>query len=162
MSRLLENIKLPPQLQNQKYNDLEMTLAKILVMQEYLNREKRRIYNLISPEEIKHVENSLDSLSADVDQSERFPEYLSVRDVSKLTGLAPQVVRRHCASGKYEAEQVAGENSTWRIKPDYFMKLSNWDKFLKEREEEAKRSKNAARIALQFWGDETSASIVEE
>lgn len=87
------------------------------------------------------------------------PEFLSVRDISKLTGLAPQIIRRNCLNGKYEAEQIIGENGAWRIKSEQFMHFSKWDSFLKERESEIENSKNIVEHALELWEGEGPVDI---
>ncbi|QQZ62918.1 hypothetical protein JI735_10570 [Paenibacillus sonchi] len=124
-----------------------------------LKLREEQIVSLLSEEALRKVDASI--LSADQINSfdptpvtPSVPEYLSVRDVSRLTGLVPQVIRRHCANGKWEAEQVAGEKSTWRIKPEPFMKLSNWGTFLRGCREELESSKKLADHALALWDGE--------
>lgn len=144
-----------------QYSDAGITLAKIRILQEALRIQEAQISMTLSDTDLKEVEASVESIPMTIEvidslvsEPPNMPEFLSVRDVSKLTGRVPQVIRRHCASGKYEAEQVAGENGTWRIKPEQFMHLSNWDAFLKERESEIQNSKKVVDHALALWEGE--------
>ncbi|MFB9276331.1 hypothetical protein [Cohnella cellulosilytica] len=159
MSKVLGYVTLPKSAENRLHSEAEITLAKIRLLQSELRLREAQVVPLLSEETLREVEESVKSVypmnfSDSALSLPIVPEYLSVRDVSKLTGLVPQVVRRHCANGKWEAEQVAGEHSTWRIKPEPFMKFSNWETFLKEREREMKGSKKIVDHALELWDGE--------
>jgi hypothetical protein len=159
MSKVLGYVTLPQSAERRLHSEAEITLAKIRLLQSELRLQEAQVVPLLSEATLREVEESVLSVHPmsffdPTPATPNVPEYLSVRDVSKLTGLVPQIVRRHCAKGKWEAEQVAGENSTWRIKPEPFMKLSNWEAFLREREEERERSKKIVDHALALWDGE--------
>lgn len=81
-------------------------------------------------------------------------EFLSIRDVSKLTGLTPQIIRRHCANGKIKAFQIVGANSKWRIETEQFSNLPTWERFQMERNERFERSAEVAKIAKKMWEEQ--------
>lgn len=169
MTGVLGFVTLPQAAERQLRSDAGITLAKIRLLQTALRIHEAQISKTLSDTDLKLVEESVESipmtteviisLVSDVPNVPEVPEFLSVRDVSKLTGRVPQVIRRHCASGKYEAEQVAGENGTWRIKPEQFMHLSNWEAFLKERESEIENSKRVVDHATALWEGEGPVDI---
>jgi len=166
MTGVLGFVTLPQATERRLHSDTDLiTLAKIRLLQEALRMQEAQVATKLSESDLKEVDESVKSIEEQIIPTELFstitvaaprkvPEFLSVRDVSKLTGRVPQVVRRHCASGKYIAEQVAGENGTWRIKPEQFMHLSNWDSFLAEREKEIESSIRIADHALALWQNE--------
>lgn len=161
MTGVLNFVTLPQDAEKRLQSDAGITLAKIRLLQKALHMQEAKISLTLTENDLKEVEASIRAIPLTKDvfepivlETPNVPEFLSVRDVSKLIGRVPQVVRRHCASGKYNAEQVAGENGTWRIKPEQFMHLSNWEAFLKEREREIQSSKSIANHGLQFWQDE--------
>lgn len=80
-------------------------------------------------------------------------KYFTVREVSKYKGITPQQVRRNCIAGKYKAEQVAGEHSSWRIFAEQFQSEESFESFLQERNQIAERTAQAATIAIQLWQD---------
>lgn len=159
MSKVLEHVTLPKSAERRLHSEAEITLAKIKLLQSVLSLEEKQLRSILSAADLRVVEESVESIHSmnffnSVHSTPSVPEYLSVRDVSKLTGLVPQVVRRHCANGKWEAEQVAGEHGKWRIKPEPFTKLSNWEAFLRERESERHSSKKIVDHALALWDGE--------
>ncbi|ASA24798.1 hypothetical protein [Paenibacillus donghaensis] len=159
MSKVLKYVTLPQMTERRLNSEAEITLAKIRLLQSELRLREAQIVPLLSEETLREVDESIHSLHPttlfdSTSETPSVPDYLSVRDVSKLTGLVPQVVRRHCANGKWEAEQVAGQNSTWRIKPEPFMKLSNWEAFVRDRTEGIESSKKIADHALALWDNE--------
>jgi hypothetical protein len=161
MTGVLGFVTLPQAAERRLHSDAGITLAKIRLLQTALRIQEAQISMTLSETDLKEVEESVESIPMTmevfdslVSEEPNVPEFLTVRDVSKLTGRVPQVIRRHCASRKYDAEQVAGENGTWRIKPEQFMHLSNWNAFLKERESEIENSKRVADHALALWKGE--------
>ncbi|WP_172200071.1 hypothetical protein [Saccharibacillus qingshengii] len=82
------------------------------------------------------------------------PKFLTVREVSNYKGITMQQVRRNCISGKYKAEQVAGEHSSWRIWADQFEEENRFDDFLQEREQQFQRTAKAAKLAQEMWVEE--------
>lgn len=85
------------------------------------------------------------------------PKYFTVREVSTYKGITPQQVRRNCIAGKYKAEQVAGEHSSWRIFAEQFQSEQGFESFLRERNRIAERTAQAARIAIELWQDGKNA-----
>lgn len=162
MPGVLNFVTLPQATERRLHSNAEITLAKIKLLQEALRIQEAQISMTLSETDLQEVDSSVKSIPLTMDvfdsliatEAPSIPEFLSVRDVSKLTGRVPQVIRRHCASGKYDAEQVAGEKGTWRIKPEQFMHLSNWNTFLKERASEIKNSKRVVDHALSLWEGE--------
>ncbi|WP_150274929.1 hypothetical protein [Paenibacillus tepidiphilus] len=166
MTRVLDFVTLPQTAERRLHSDAEVTLAKIRLIQKALRIQEAQISMTLSEIDLKAVEESVESIPVTMEVVESFisevsnvPEFLSVRDVSKLTGRVPQVIRRHCANGKYDAEQVTGENGTWRIKSEQFMHLSTWDSFLKERKSEIENSKRIVDHATALWDGEGPVDI---
>lgn len=166
MTGVLDFVTLPKDTERRLHSNERVSLAKIRLLQTALRLQEVQIAESLSDADLKEVEESVESIPMMMDvvdsivsEVPNVPEFLSVRDVSKLTGRVPQVIRRHCANGKYDAEQVAGENGTWRIKPEQFMHLSNWDSFLKERESEIENSKRVVDHATALWEGEGPVDI---
>ncbi|MED4183584.1 helix-turn-helix domain-containing protein [Priestia megaterium] len=57
-------------------------------------------------------------------------EYLTVRDVAKLLGISPQMVRRHCANNNIVSWRTAGEKGEWRIDIDQYRSNPSYSKRL--------------------------------
>ncbi|WP_133299579.1 hypothetical protein [Bacillus sp. V59.32b] len=102
----------------------------------------------LSAEEIAAIEGIFKN-----DKVDEVPQYLSVKEVSILTGLTPQIVRRHCANGKYAAYQPGGGNGTWHIESAQFRTYPNWLDFLQKRDELFSNSQQVAKLALQLWDE---------
>lgn len=87
------------------------------------------------------------------------PNNLTVLEVSLLTGLTKQEVRRKCKSGEFIGHQKSGENGIWLIETSQFLNIHpNWDEFTKKRDEMFDRSKKAAELAIQLWDETEDAS----
>ncbi|MBA2937088.1 hypothetical protein HZF08_02080 [Paenibacillus sp. CGMCC 1.16610] len=159
MPNVLNQVTLPDSTERILDTESRISLAKILMLRRALIAEQMRVVEVekLTDNDVRAVEEIVNTLQLDypnlMEEELEAPEYLSVRDVSKLTGLVPQVVRRHCASGTYKSHQVAGENSSWRIESDQFKTFPNWKKFLQEREEEFGSSQRVAKLALKLWSD---------
>lgn len=162
MTELLRQVVLPSSAVKIVHNRDEEIFARIQLLMKLLEFEKTQLLPNISEDTRKEIQDWLllvepsEYLQATAIEPE-VPEYLTVREVSQLTGLVPQVVRRHLVSGKFKGEQVAGENSTWRIFPQQFTGYSNWTSFLKKRKEEIKKDKHDS-IQLVKLGLELSQS----
>lgn len=163
MSRLLNDVILPGATGKNLHTKNDDTLARIRLLMKALQMQEARILPLVSEATVKEIDESFEHLQeADILRSAQIhimeeaaisevPQYLTVREVSRLTGLVPQVVRRHLTKGKFKGEQVAGENSTWRVFPEQFMQYSNWEAFLKEREKERQNSIKLIKLGLELW-----------
>ncbi|MBP1994672.1 hypothetical protein [Paenibacillus eucommiae] len=130
-------------------------LAKIRLLQRALDLEAKIATRGLSDTDIKDIEDAIQALDVEpfIEREEAeqpIPEFLTVRDVSLITGLAPQVVRRHLQNGKYEGFQNAGENTTWNVYPTQFLTHPNWQKFLKEKDKGFEHSKQVANLALEL------------
>ncbi|WP_411349185.1 hypothetical protein [Paenibacillus sp. WLX2291] len=86
-----------------------------------------------------------------------YPKYFNVREVASYKGITPQQVRRNCISGKFKAEQVAGEHSSWRILAEQFKDESGFADFIAERNGKFQAQSAAAQTAVELW----ESSIVE-
>ncbi|MEJ8306446.1 hypothetical protein [Saccharibacillus sacchari] len=106
-------------------------------------------------EEIERVVSELEKEEEEEPNSDRqtTPKYFTVREISRYKGITPQQVRRNCIAGKYKAEQVAGEHSSWRIFAEQFESETGFQSFLRERNQIAERTAHAARIAIELWQD---------
>ena len=131
-------------------SDVLKNYAKLRYLQLEASRESEVLVKQLSRDDVMRVEEMLRSM-VQVEAQVEVPEYLSVRDVSRLTSLSPQMVRRHCIDKTYKAYQIAGVNSSWRIDPEQFKTNPNWSRFLFERDEEFSRSERVATIAEQLW-----------
>lgn len=163
MSKVLDQVQLPDSRDGGLSNEAEMELAKIKILQSTLRLAEQRILQTLSEESAKEVNDYVQHIHGlEPERKPRVPEFLTVRDVSRLTGLVPQVVRRHCAKQTFKSEQVAGENSSWRIFPEQFMGYSNWNKFLGEREAELESSKRIVNLAINLWDGDGPVDITAE
>lgn len=61
------------------------------------------------------------------------PDFITVRDVSEILGITPQMVRRHRSDGKLKSYQTLEGSGKWRIDAEQFMDKPSWDKFIKKR-----------------------------
>ncbi|PGP18640.1 hypothetical protein COA01_23140 [Bacillus cereus] len=86
------------------------------------------------------------------------PTYLTVQEVSLLTDLTKQEVRRKCASGEFIGHQRNGENGIWSIEKSQFSNHPNWNNFIKERDEEIQ----AAYVMSIEKAENDEAAIVAE
>ena len=116
-----------------------------------------RITNKRNPksgEELKQA--AISSLKALSEREKYFnvPKYLSVREVSKLTGQSLQMVRRHCIKGTYKGYQSSGTNGIWHIESQQFSKEPGWENFLLNREGNYKNAKNIAKLAIELLNAE--------
>lgn len=111
-------------------------------------------------EEIERVLSELQR-EEEVPDSDKLiaPKYFTVREVSKYKEITPQQVRRNCIAGKYKAEQVAGEHSSWRIFAEQFESEKVFVSFMQERNRIAERTAQAARIGIELWQNGKSDGI---
>ncbi|MGM1361128.1 hypothetical protein ACS2B2_25730 [Bacillus cereus group sp. BceL297] len=90
------------------------------------------------------------------------PNNLTVREVSLLTGLTNQEVRRKCESGEFIGHQNGWINGVWCIDSKQFLNIHpNWNEFIEKRNEMFESSKKVAEFALQLW-DLTNDDIQDE
>lgn len=90
------------------------------------------------------------------------PAYLNAREVSLLTNLTQQEIRRKCKTGEFIGHQPGGENGIWHIDSKQFLNIHpNWDEFVKQRDEMFERSKKVAEIAIKLW-DKTEDDDIED
>lgn len=103
-----------------------INFVKVLMLQEELERERERLYQELSEIEKKEAFEVL---------SKQFniPDFITVRDVSEILGITPQMVRRHCSDGKLKSHQTLEGSGKWRIDTEQFMDKPNWDKFIEKR-----------------------------
>lgn len=138
--------------------------ARLLLIQKAVQDGTKRILETLPPEDAAKIETWIkeENVSIEFDLSEpnnsESIDFLTVREVSQLLGITPQQVRRNCASGKYDASQVAGENSSWRIKAEQFKNQTNWNNFLKQRKEKFEKNKKAAELGIELWEDELNTN----
>ncbi len=90
-----------------------------------------------------------------------YPKYFNVREVSLYKGITPQQVRRNCINGKYQAEQVAGENSSWRILTDQFKEENDFFDFIQQRAEKFKKVSKASQMAVELWTESQNGIQIE-
>ncbi len=157
MSKILNNI--PLNLEQEKILSEEVrNYAKIRNFEQYIRGIKQEIEELkeisgrkLSTKEIHKVEKTLKnegeissypSLLAHLKNKDEkvrrgVPEYLTVAEVALITGLSPQMIRRYCADGEFEAYQPSGPNGVWKIKSSNFKnyKGMTWKEFEKKRNE---------------------------
>ncbi|MFP3727747.1 helix-turn-helix domain-containing protein [Priestia filamentosa] len=176
MSKILNNI--PLNSEQEKISSKEVRdYAKIRNFEQYIKGMEQEIEKLketwarkLSIEEIKQVEKTLknesklpsyDPLLAYIksenekDRGE-VPEYLTVAEVALITGLSPQMVRRHCADGKFEAFQPSGTNGIWKIKASNFKdyKGITWEEFKKKRNKLFSQSKELANDSIKLQDED--------
>ncbi|RTE11778.1 hypothetical protein [Paenibacillus whitsoniae] len=155
MPGVLSYVTLPDATERTFTNKDAQKFAKIRLLQRALDVEAKIASRGLSDTDIMDIENAIQALDVapfieSEEKEQLIPEFLTVRDVSLITGLAPQVVRRHLQNGKYEGFQNAGENTTWHVYPTQFLTHPNWQKFLKEREKGFEHSKQVANLALEL------------
>jgi hypothetical protein len=121
--------------------------VKIMMLQEELERERERLYQELNGKEKKEAFEVL---------SKQFniPDFISVRDVSEILGITPQMVRRHCSDGKLKSHQTLEGSGKWRIDAEQFMDKPNWDKFIEKRAKLKKQSIKIADEVLKYLDDE--------
>lgn len=142
--------------------------AKLLLINKATWEELELIRKSLTQEEVHKIEALIEGIvpsislnSIEKKCNEEIPDFFTVREVSQLTGLTPQQVRRNCSSKKFEATQVAGENSSWRIKPDQFQNLPNWEAFLQQRKEKFQKNSKAAKLGLNLWKKQMNVTKVD-
>lgn len=62
------------------------------------------------------------------------PSYLSVRDVSVMLDVTPQMVRRYCANGDIEAKRRLGNKGQWMIHTDQFLGSQDLENLLRKQD----------------------------
>jgi hypothetical protein len=156
MSKILESVILGEEKERMLISERARRYAKLQYLEREILRESIQMREELTVEELRSVATALETEELPV------PEFLSVRDVAKLTDLTPQIVRRHCMNGKYKGYQVAGENSTWRIESEQFKDNPHWISFLIERNEARERSKKVAVLAEQLWEHRSVEDVLTE
>lgn len=156
MSELLKMIPITQEEENKIPTDKARKALILKKLENALIEEKVLLGELSEEEELAVKELTKDLIVDDV------PEYISVKEVAWLTGLSPQIVRRHCAKHKYIAYQPSGENGTWYIESDQFRSFPNWEEFLQVRTEMLKRSQHTNKLAFQLWYETDNDSFEKE
>ena len=150
MSAILDKVTLNPE-QEKITNHRVRELAKLRNLERQTRRNIEKIKSELSPEEVQMVEDTF----REDEQVDDVPEYLSVSEVAAIIGLSPQIIRRHCSSGKFQGYQPSGPNGIWYVKSDTFRKGHgfNWNEFISKRNEMFARSNEAANISLQLQNE---------
>lgn len=147
--------------------ELARELVKDYILQQQIKRTQERLRERnLSSEKIKEfnrtmeqkgIQENIDRIieysdEEDLAESEIvYPKYFNVREVSLYKGITPQQVRRNCISGKYQAEQVAGEHSSWRIPTEQFKQENDFVEFIQQRADKFKKVSEASQIAIELW-----------
>lgn len=155
MTELLEQVKLTQEQEQKIPTERARRYAKIMILENAIRSEKESIYSELSQEEIDFIENF-------VKGSYPVPKYLTVREVSMLTGLSKQMVRRHCVNNNFKGYQASGENGTWSVETEQFLTHPNWNEFSRERNEMFNRSKKVGELALQLWDAEETEEETDD
>lgn len=96
----------------------------------------------MTPEERKMLEQIFNVAVEESNSPQVEPEeYLTVRDVSQLLGISPQMVRRHCANNNIVSWRTAGEKGEWRIDIDQYRKNPSYSNRLEAILEQARNRK---------------------
>lgn len=137
-----------PQIINEELtlSSKSIEFVKILMLQEELERQREKIYKELSGIERKAAFETLK-------KEYNIPNYITVRDVSEILGITPQMVRRHCSSGKIIGHQTLEGSGKWRIDTEQFMDKPNWDKFIEKRARIKKQSIDIADKVLEYLDD---------
>ncbi|WP_114555669.1 hypothetical protein [Bacillus sp. K6W] len=155
MTELLEQVQLTQEQEQKSPTERARRYAKIMILENEIRSEKESIYSELSQEEIDFIENF-------VKGSYPVPKYLTVREVSMLTGLSKQMVRRHCVNNTFKGYQASGENGTWSIETEQFLAHPNWNEFIQQRNDMLHRSKKVAELAIKLWDTEETEEETEE
>lgn len=149
MSVLLEQVPLKPEQEKRISSENARKYARLRNLERQLRREKNLLMVELSDEEVSIVEETIkDDIIDDV------PKYLSVAEVSMITGLSPQMVRRNCANGKYEGYQPSGSNGIWFVKSDTFRKDPKaWQDFIERRNELFANTVEVAEAAIELQNE---------
>ncbi|PEA01905.1 hypothetical protein [Bacillus cereus] len=147
MIELLEQVKLTEEQERKFPTERAKKYMKIMILENEILSEKESIYNELSQEEMDSIENY-------AKESYPVPKYLTVREVSMLTGLSKQMVRRHCVNKNFKGYQASGENGTWSVETEQFLSHPNWNEFIQQRNEMFNRSKKVAELAINLWDTE--------
>lgn len=116
---------------------------KMLKLQLELKREIDEFSKKLQKEEIQSLSNYFN-----------VTKYLTVREVANLTGVSQQIVRRHCASGKYKGYQASGANGTWNIESEQFSELPGFMDFISKRHDKFLKTKKIAELAKEMLDEE--------
>lgn len=148
MGEVLDKVSLTPN-QEKITNEKARRFARLRNLERQARRDIEKLKSELSPEEVQMVEDTFDVEDTQIDD---VPEYLSVSEVSVITGLSPQIIRRHCSSGKFQGYQPSGRNGIWYVKSDTFRKSPDfdWNDFINKRNEVFARSNEVANISLQL------------
>lgn len=120
--------------------------VKLTMLHEELERVKEQMYQELSASDKKEVFKTLS-------KQYNIPDYITVRDVSEILGISPQMVRRHCSDGKIIAHQTLEGSGKWRIETAQFLGKPNWDKFIDKRAKIKKQSTDIANKVLEYLDD---------
>jgi len=147
MSAILEQVPLKPE-QERVLSANERKYARIRILEREIRKQKALLTGELSDDEVEKVEATLEEepIVDDV------PKYLSVSEVAMITGLSPQMVRRNCASGKFDGYQPSGTNGVWFVKSDTFRNdpKVDWNEFIIKRNELFTQSKDVANSAMEL------------
>lgn len=146
MSTILDTYRPQPMVDESMQSENSRDFVKIVMLQEELEREKERLFLGLSPREKREAFRVLS-------KQYNIPEFVTVKDVSEILGITPQMVRRHCSDGRIIALQTLEGSGKWRIQTEQFMDHPNWDKFLEKRVKIKKQSINIAEKMLEYLDD---------
>ena len=152
MGAIMDEIRLMPEQEKIK-SEKAKKLARLRNLERQTRKEIEKIKSELSQEEVQMVE---DTFSEEDTQIDDVPEYLSVSEVAAITGLSPQIIRRHCSNGKFQGYQPSGPNGIWYVKSDTFRKSPefDWNEFISKRNEMFARSKKVANISLELQDED--------
>jgi len=124
MAIILDQVKLESKYEGMITSEAARRYIKMIMLEQELEKEKQELTLKLQKEELQSISNYFN-----------VPKFLSVREVANLTGLSQQIVRRHCANGKYSGYQTSGQNGTWHVESDQFSTLPNFMDFISKRNE---------------------------
>ena len=146
MTKILEQIPLKPEYKQKLSNEKARSYAQLLDLERQLRQVKNQLENELSKEEVNMVEDIVNEENFD-----DVPKYLSVAEVAMITGLSPQMIRRNCANGKYDAYQPSGTNGVWLINSNTFRRdPKTWKEFVETRNELFKKTIEVAKNAIKL------------
>ncbi|MGY0691926.1 hypothetical protein ACW2QC_03935 [Virgibacillus sp. FSP13] len=136
LALILKQVPLKPEQEKVITSEQVKTYIKMAILEQKIQKDKNELSKTLTKKEKQSI-----------DAYFNVPKYLTVREVSNLTGLSQQIIRRHCANGKYKGYQASGQNGTWHVESEQFTNLPNWIEFIAKRAEEFEQTKTAARLA---------------
>lgn len=134
ISNLYEDIK--SETDRTEVSERTKLFINLYRLAEELENKKTEIYLELEDGEREDIEKILEINSRKTGS----PESITVRDVSKILEVSPQMVRRYCSEGKIEARQRIEGSGTWIIPSSQFVNHPNWTKFVRDKNKLKKQS----------------------